>query len=67
MQEKIVSVSIYAKMRGVSRQRIQFLIKNQLPLPGVKYYFKTGSGTSHYVIVLGKALSVNRQHKVDKI
>ena len=51
-QEKIISVSNYAKMRGVSRQRIQFMIKKGMPLEGVKVYYKTGEGTSHYILIL---------------
>jgi len=51
-QEKIISLTNYAKMRGVSRQRIQFMIKRGMQLPGVAAYYKTGEGTSHYILIL---------------
>jgi hypothetical protein len=49
---KIISVTNYAKMIGVSRQRVQFLAQKGLPLPGVKLYYKTGGKTSHYILIL---------------
>jgi hypothetical protein len=46
---KVVSVTDYAKMRGVSRQYIFKLIWKGKPLTGVSSYFKAGAT---YILIL---------------
>lgn len=42
MSNKVVSISEYAKIRGVSRQYIWKLINKGKSLPGVESYYKVG-------------------------
>jgi len=50
---KIVSITKYAKSLGLTRQAIVKRIKMNNPLPGVKAYYKSGTGkTSHFILVL---------------
>lgn len=47
-----MSISAYAKTQGVTRQAIVKRIKMKTALPGVKEYYKTGSNTSHYILIM---------------
>lgn len=46
---KVISITDYAKMRGVSRQYIHKLIKKGKSLEGISLYFKAGAT---YVLIL---------------
>ena len=50
MSNKTVSITEYAKIRGVSRQYIWKLINKGKSLPGVQSYYKVGET---YILVMG--------------
>ncbi len=49
---KVISVTNYAKLHGLTRQAIIKRLKNNKTLPGVKYCYKSGGKTSHYILVM---------------
>jgi len=48
----VISVTNYAKLHGLTRQAIIKRLKNNKPLPGVKYCYKSGGKTSHYILIM---------------
>lgn len=49
---KVISVTNYAKLHGLTRQAIIKRLKNNKTLPGVKYCYKSGGKTSHYILIM---------------
>jgi hypothetical protein len=48
----VISVTNYAKLHGLTRQAIIKRLKNNKSLPGVKYCYKSGGKTSHYILIM---------------
>jgi hypothetical protein len=50
---EIISVTKYAKKLGITRQAIAKKLLKGDPIPGIKFYYKSGTGkTSHYILVM---------------
>ncbi len=49
----VISATEYAKKMGITRQAVaKRLIKGD-SLPGIKFYYKSGTGkTSHYILIM---------------
>jgi hypothetical protein len=52
-KQMVISATEYAKKMGITRQAVaKRLIKGD-SLPGIKFYYKSGTGkTSHYILIM---------------